>query len=896
MKVGIGNKISLLAIALVLSTTLVVGFILSAGSSKVLVDNEIEGFRSELQLKARDLVSNIDNIRRDVLFLSHSPAVNGILRAHANGGADPESGRSEKAWRDELAALFMARMAVKPDYFQLRLIGMADSGRELVRVDRMDGAIVRIADSELQQKGKRDYFQDTVGLEQGRVYLSKINLNREHGKVSVPYLRTLRVATPVFSADGERFGIAIINVNFGHILDHVTTTSSLGNALYITNSEGDFIANPDPEKTFGFDWGKSYRMQNEMPALARAFSHPRQQELTLDAPNGKGRDLVYLVKAFFDPEQPKRFLAVVQSAPMAIVTADAAHLRRSSFYLAMALATFGAILAFAFSRLLTRPLQQITRAARLVSDGQHNVTLPVERQDEIGVLSRALQQMLTEIKEREQALRGSESRLKATLDTVVDGIVTIDERGLIDAVNPAIEQMFGYSAEELRGQNVSIFMPRPHAEQHDGYIRNYLQTGDRKVIGKIRELAGQHKDGKQFPIHLAVNETLIQGRRLFVGAIQDLTELQRSEERTRRLGEILESSSNEIHTFACPNLRMLESNQTSLGNLGYSQEQLAQMKLFDLFPTSERARIEQALQALDNSDANEQHLDTLFQRMDGSLYPVELRLFASQGKKERVGVLIAEDITERQQQLERLRAYAKRLESSNRELQDFAYVASHDLQEPLRKVQAFGDRLKINESERLSERGQDYIERMQSAAARMQILIIDLLQLSRVTTKGRPFEAVDLKQVALEVMDDLETRLQDVGGQIDIGALPTVNADPLQMRQLLQNLMGNALKFHRPEVSPHVRISAKLEDITTDAPAQYIVTVEDNGIGFDNQYAERIFTPFERLHSRQEYEGTGMGLALCKKIVERHDGTITASGRPGEGTTFTITFPATTEV
>jgi two-component system sensor kinase FixL len=667
--------------------------------------------------------------------------------------------------------------------------------------------------------------------------------------------------------------------------------------MFIANSEGDFLAHPDPQKTFGFDLGKPYRMQDEIPALAPAFRRLHQQpEMALQASSGEHNELVQLVKAFFDPSQPNRFLAVVQSTPRESVTAEAAELRKNGFYTALALAVIGAILAFSFARLLIWPLQQITQAAALVSSGGHNARLPTQRQDEIGVLSRAFEKMLVEIREREQAIREGKTRLRATLDTVVNGIVTINERGIVDGVNPAVEHMFGYGAKELVGQNVSMLMPSEHAERHDSYIRNYIETGDKKVIGALRELTGQHKEGRRFPILLAVSETMIEGRRFFVGAIQDLTELQSSEERTRRLGKILETSTNEIFVFECPSLSLLESNLASRHNLGYAQERLAQMTLFDLFPDSEHARIEEALNKLEDSSSNEQQLDSLFRRKDGSLYPVELRLFASQGKDDTVGVVIAHDITERQQQLEKLRAYAQRLESSNRELQDFAFVASHDLQEPLRKVQAFGDRLKDNEAKRLSERGRDYIERMQRAAARMQILINDLLTLSRVTTKGRPFERVDLEQVAHEVMEDLEARIQDVGGRIDLGALPILKADPLQMRQLLQNLMANALKFHRPDIAPQVRIASELVNTTTNAPAQYRITIEDNGIGFDNQYADRIFTPFERLHSRQEYEGTGMGLALCRKIVERHGGTISAAGRPGEGTIFTITLPANIEV
>ncbi|MDM7923685.1 MAG: CHASE3 domain-containing protein [Pyrinomonadaceae bacterium] len=226
------------------------------------------------------------------------------------------------------------------------------------------------------------------------------------------------------------------------------------------------------------------------------------------------------------------------------------------------------------------------------------------------------------------------------------------------------------------------------------------------------------------------------------------------------------------------------------------------------------------------------------------------------------------------------------LERSNRELQDFAFVASHDLQEPLRKIQAFGDRLRTVQGPKFDDQGRDYLERMHNAAGRMHVLINDLLEYSRVTTKAQPFAATDLRQVAEEVVGDLEVRVQQTGGSVAIGELPTIDADEVQMRQLFQNLVANALKFHRNGEPPDIRVYA--EDLTGNTVA---VTVEDNGIGFDEKYLDRIFTPFQRLHGRNEYEGTGIGLAVCRKIVERHGGILTAKSTPGKGSAFTFTLP-----
>lgn len=258
--------------------------------------------------------------------------------------------------------------------------------------------------------------------------------------------------------------------------------------------------------------------------------------------------------------------------------------------------------------------------------------------------------------------------------------------------------------------------------------------------------------------------------------------------------------------------------------------------------------------------------------------------------------LLKQQIVQRQQIEKRLKLSAENLARSNTELQDFASVASHDLQEPLRKVQVFSDRLKVKCAESLGEQGRDYLDRMRSAVARMQSLINDLLNYSRVTSKAQPFVPVAVEQVARDVVTDLEARIEQVQGRVEIGALPTLEADPMQMRQLLQNLIGNALKFHKKDVPPVIRVYAEaLDGETGENPAvrssacQLIVA--DNGIGFEEKYAERIFKVFERLHGREDYEGTGIGLAICRKIVERHGGSIIAKSAPHQGTTFIMTLP-----
>jgi signal transduction histidine kinase len=256
------------------------------------------------------------------------------------------------------------------------------------------------------------------------------------------------------------------------------------------------------------------------------------------------------------------------------------------------------------------------------------------------------------------------------------------------------------------------------------------------------------------------------------------------------------------------------------------------------------------------------------------------------------------EVIERQRAEERISEQAAELGRSNTELQQFAYVASHDLQEPLRKIQAFGGRLEDRAAAELDGESREYLGRMRDAAGRMSGLITDLLNYSRVSTKARDFEEVALGAIAREVVSDLEVAIEQSGATLEVGDLPRLEADPLQMRQLLQNLIANGLKFRREGVPPRVTVSAELlpaelgeTEVAPGLPPRVRLAVADNGIGFEEKYLDRIFGVFQRLHARHEYPGTGIGLAICRKIAERHEGTITAHSAPGAGSTFIITLP-----
>ena len=248
-----------------------------------------------------------------------------------------------------------------------------------------------------------------------------------------------------------------------------------------------------------------------------------------------------------------------------------------------------------------------------------------------------------------------------------------------------------------------------------------------------------------------------------------------------------------------------------------------------------------------------------------------------------VGVSI--DMTQRKKDAEQPKSYAIELQRNNKELEDFAFIASHDLQEPLRKITTFGDRL-IEKTVDLDEHSRDYIERMGKSARRMKRFIEDLLLYSKVTTKQKHFELVDLEKKVKTVCEEMDHIIHSTHAVVNISNLPTIEGDNNQIHQLIVNLIFNSFKYKSEGKPPIINIFGKKKENN-----YWEISIQDNGIGFDEKYADRIFKPFQRLHGRSKYEGSGLGLTICKKIVERHNGTISALSKPGVGTTFILTLP-----
>jgi PAS domain S-box-containing protein len=484
-----------------------------------------------------------------------------------------------------------------------------------------------------------------------------------------------------------------------------------------------------------------------------------------------------------------------------------------------------------------------------------------------------------------------QEQFRAMVSGVQDyAILLLTSEGIVDSWNAGAERIKGYRAEEILGKHFSIFYPLEARERGwpDHELRVASTTGHFEDEGwRVR------KDGSQFWANVVVSAWRDEGGKLlgFLIITRDLTARRETETALRENEDRFRQLVTNVRDYAIirldPRGFVVSWNPGAERIKGYAASDIIGQHFSVFYPR------DAVTAGWPERELEAARRDGTFQdegwrvRKDGTTFwaNVVISAFTDAAGSLQGFWKITRDLTERKRAEDRLKEAADRLQRSNRELEQFASVAAHDLQEPLRKIQAFGDRLRARWATALDEQGADYLTRMLSAAERMRRLINDLLTFSRVSTRPEPFVSLDLRAAVEDVLADLELRLHQTGGRVEIGSLPPVFAAPLQMRQLFLNLVGNALKFRRPDAPPVVTVSGRRRGDMAE------VVVSDNGIGFEPEYGERIFEVFQRLHGRQEYEGTGIGLAICRKIVERHGGTIVADSTPGAGATFTFTVP-----
>jgi PAS domain S-box-containing protein len=527
---------------------------------------------------------------------------------------------------------------------------------------------------------------------------------------------------------------------------------------------------------------------------------------------------------------------------------------------------------------------------------------PLESAD--GILVTAAIRNISARKAAEEHLVQMESRYRGLLEAAPDAMVVVNQAGEIVLVNVQAEIKFGYRRDELLGQKVKNIIPEGFAERLIADAARSTVEALAQQMGMGIELSGRRKDGSEFPIEIMLSPLESDEGILVTAAIRNISARKAAEEHLvqmeSRYRGLLEAAPDAMVVVNQAGEIVLVNVQAEK-QFGYRRDELLGRKVKSIIPEGFAERlIADATRSVAEALAQQigMGIELSGLRKDSTEFPIEIMLSPLESAD---GILVTaairnislrkkseEDNAElelRVQERTRQLAVANQvLERSNIELQQFAYVASHDLQSPLRSICGFVQLLKMEYEGKLDEQAADWIRRTVLATEQMQDLIRGVLAYSRVDSRSRPFMPTPFLDVFNDVVALLEPSIHDAGGQVTCSELPVVMGDRSQFVQLMQNLIGNGLKYHGDK-SPHVQVSAKRNG------DEWTFSVRDNGIGIDPKYYERIFEIFKRLHDQKEYPGTGIGLAVCRRVVNRHGGRIWVESEAGQGSVFHFTLP-----
>jgi PAS domain S-box-containing protein len=491
---------------------------------------------------------------------------------------------------------------------------------------------------------------------------------------------------------------------------------------------------------------------------------------------------------------------------------------------------------------------------------------------------------ITDRKRAEEALCASEVRYRRLFETAKDGIAILDaQTGIIEDVNPFLIEMLGFSHEQLTGKAIwEIGLFKDVASNKANFMK--LQ---RQGYVRYEDLPLETADGQRIEVEFVSNVYTVDHQKVIQCNIRDITDRKRAEEalcvsevRYRRL---FETAKDGILILDAKTGTIVEVNPFLIEMLGFSHEQLTGKAIWEIGLFKDIASNKANFMKLQRQ-GYVRFEDLPLECADGRRIEVEFVSNVYTVDHQKVIQCNIRDITDRIQAQDKLKKALLDLERSNKELEQFAYVASHDLQEPLRMVASYTQLLEKRYKDQLDQDAKEFIRFAADGANRMRSLINDLLAYSRVGARGKPLEPIDCHTVLGQAIVNLRMVIEDNHAIVTSDELPTVMADASQMVQLFQNMVGNAIKF-RGEESPRIHVSAE------EKGNEWVFSVKDNGIGIDPQFEKRIFVAFQRLHSREKYPGTGIGLAICNKIADRHGGRIWVESELGKGSTFYFTMP-----
>jgi PAS domain S-box-containing protein len=566
-----------------------VGWLSYRSLEQALLPRVLDRIEAHSQLVAADLEYYVAGARGDISGFRSSAALNGLIRAHLAGGVDPVDGVSEKTWLERIAARLFAEVEAKPAYAILRIIGLDDGGREIVRVDRLgpNGTVRIVAEPQLQRRGDRAYFTDSIKLRPGELYVSPLDLGRTNGEIETPHRPTLRVGTPVFTPDGKPFGVVMVNVDMRPAFDRVRSSVRQGGEIYVVNKRGDYLVHPDPAREFGSELGTSSGWQSDFPYLAASLG--ASQSVAQIVPDRTGQPGgVALAPAILAGNE---WVGVIETLPNAVFMAPAAAIQHTSLLVGLIAVLCAAALAVFFARSLTRPINQLTAAVEGI--GRHDpVAIPVDAGGETGVLARAFARVLGEASAKTTALErevqehrrteaardhyaARERVFSSALESSNDAIITKTLDGTITGWNPAAERLFGFTAAEAVGKNIELIVPSDRTAEVRDILRR-IGWGERIEQNETVRL---RKDGRRVEVSLSLSPIKAPSGEI-IGAsktARDITESRRTEQALRQQIEerrrIFETSQDLILVSDSTGI-LVQVSPSSETILGYLPEEM----------------------------------------------------------------------------------------------------------------------------------------------------------------------------------------------------------------------------------------------------------------------------------------------------------------------------------
>lgn len=653
-------------LALVLLTSSAVGLLTSRNLEAAILPTELDRLAAHTQTLTAELSSYVDRARADVLMMANTPAVTGIIQAQAAGGIDSTSGSADAVWRERLAQLFSAMLTPTPEYVQFCLIGVAEDGRELVRVNRSGaGAALRNAPpAELQRKGEAAYFKEALSTPVGQVYVSPIELNREQTSAERPLLPVIRVATRVNDAAGQAFGILIINLDMRPAFDRLRTAAHSNRNIYLINVRGDYLVHPQTDREFGFELGHPFQVQDDFPELKGAGTTPTATVKTLHTTTGQKMAVALRPLQLLGQTQ----VVLLETVPYQILLSAAISVRKSSLLAGLAAILAAILLALVLTRSLTKPLVKMTAAVDAFR-GDEPLEVPSDAGGELGVLARAFTRMSVEMQEKTAALKAEiternraetekeryaeRDRLYSTLvESSNDAILIITLDGTIKGWNPAAERLYGYSAQEAIGENINLLV----AENRQADTQLILETIRRGESLTHFETKRIRKDGRLLDVSLTISpvksatQTILSASEI----ARNVTQQKQAEDKFRLAveaapsgvvmvddkGKIVLVNAETERLFDYPRAELIEQSIELLVPVRFQNLHAKQRGAFISTPETRRMGMGR---------------DLYGRRRDGSEFPIEIGLNPIQTSEGVLVLSVIVDITERKAAEERFR-------------------------------------------------------------------------------------------------------------------------------------------------------------------------------------------------------------------------------------------------